>query len=222
MKHRLVGLVVVMLLIGSACGSSSEPSADGGDNTVGSVQDQEASPASGVSDAGSTEDAPEDSSGAEATDTGSDSEALAEGDSFDRDSFVLCPVIEEHKDELAAIVGFEVDPERGVETFSRECNIRGSEPGDFARVQLVPNFTPSIAVHVEGYEGSPTAAPELGDEAVFVESGVQPHVVFLLGDLIIDVDAEVIDYETGMTAPSREVMTAYALRVRELLAAANA
>lgn len=222
MKRQYFGFVVVMLLVGSACAGSSDPATEGGDDSGGSVQDQAVSPASGVSDSGPTQDAPEGSSGADVTDTGSDSKASAEGGSFDRDSFVLCRVLEEHKDELAAIVGFEADPERGVETFSDECNIRGSEPGNFARVQLVPNFTPSILFHIEGYEGLKMPAPELGAEAVSIENDFQPDVVLLLGDFIIDVDAEVIDYETGLTAPPSDAMIAYAARVRDLLTEANA
>jgi hypothetical protein len=50
---------------------------------------------------------------------------------------------------------------------------------------------------------------------VFIEGQIQPHVVFSMGSLIIDVDAENID------KPSRETMIELATRVREILTAAN-
>lgn len=133
---------------------------------------------------------------------------------YNRESFVLCPVIEEHKNELASIVGFTADSDRSVETFRFECNIHG-ESGSLVKVQLAPAFTSSIAMHASGYEDPSSAAPELGNDALYVDAPMQPHVIFHMGDLIIDVGAEALD------APNRATMIELAERVRDLLTEAN-
>lgn len=131
-----------------------------------------------------------------------------------RDSFILCPALEQHRDELASIIGFEQDAERAIDGFGSECNIRGDH-GAFIRVALAPSYARSISMHVGGYDSEPSPAPELGHDAVFIANGIQPHVVFPMSSLIIDVDSESIQ------TPSRETMIELALRVREILTAAN-
>ena len=145
--------------------------------------------------------------------------------SLDRDTFILCPVIADHAGELAAIVGLDMDPERGVEeTSANECNIMGANPGDFARVERGSSFDGTVDGYVAGFQGDEiikTRAMELGRTAVYVTDGYQPHVVFKLGErLIIDVTARV--EKPDMTAdPGYEAMIAFAGRVRELLVEAN-
>lgn len=189
MSRKAWGLIVAMALVVAACSGNGDAA-----DQVGSVADTTA---------------------ADVDPTGT---ASAGGASLDRDSFVLCPAIEEHMDELAAIVGFEVDPEQlGVEAFFGECMINGVEGGDFARVQLArgPESTP--AMYREKYEAPASSAPELGDEAVFIDDWNQPRVLFLLGGLIIDVDAALL-YEGP---PSRDTMIAFAQRVAEILMEEN-
>ncbi len=134
---------------------------------------------------------------------------------FDRKTFVLCPVLEEHKSELASIVGFEADPDRQVATFQFECNIHGTDSG-FVKVEIAPAIESSIAMRVTGYEDPVSAAPELGHDALYIDAGMQPHVVFSIRNLIIDVGAE-----DSLQPPSRATMVKLASRVRDLLLEAN-
>jgi hypothetical protein len=78
-----------------------------------------------------------------------------------------------------------------------------------------PALVPSVAMHVGSYEGEVSPVPELGDDARFIAVAGQPHVLFSLGRLIVDVDA------SHEPTPSREAMVALAKRVREILVAAN-
>jgi len=134
---------------------------------------------------------------------------------FDRQSFVLCEAFEPHREELASIVGFEQDADRSLSVLRSECVVRG-EDGAFARVSLLPAIVRSVAMQVGSYDGEATPAPELGDDAMFVEGTTgQPHVIFAMGPLFIDVDAENIE------TPSRETMIELAVRVREILTEAN-
>jgi hypothetical protein len=132
---------------------------------------------------------------------------------YTRDSFVLCPALEDHREELASIVGFEQDPERGLSGPGSECIVHGEY--SFARVTLLPAFTRSIAMHAQGFDAEASAAPELGADALFIDGALQPHVVFSMGELFIDVDAENIE------KPSRQTMIELATRVREILREAN-
>ena len=151
----------------------------------------------------------------------SESEPTVSGDAsdagsgeFTRESFVLCPALEDHRDELASIVGFEQDPDRDLSVLGSECSIHG-DFGAFARVSLAPAIQQSVAMHVRGFDAEAQPAPELGPDAVFVDVNLQPHVVFSMGPLIIDVDA------SNVETPSRETMIELALRVREILTEAN-
>lgn len=138
-----------------------------------------------------------------------------ESGGFTRDSFILCPALEDHQEELAGIVGFERDAERGLQVLGNECIVRGEDAG-FARVTLVPAFTRrSIQMYIGGFDAETSPAAELGPDALFVHSNLQPHVVFPMGELIIDVEAE------NLEAPSRETMIELARRVREILTEAN-
>lgn len=140
--------------------------------------------------------------------------AAESGRKFDRDSFVLCPALESHRDELAEIVGFEQDAGRPIGMSESECSIEG-EFGAFARVVLVPAFEPSIEFHVSGMDAEASSLPQLGQNAVFVDVNLQPHVVFSMGSLIIDVDA------SNVETPSRGTMIELASRVREILRNTN-
>ncbi|HKK07618.1 MAG TPA: hypothetical protein VKA44_01900 [Gemmatimonadota bacterium] len=127
---------------------------------------------------------------------------------------MLCPALEEHRAELASMVGLEADPDRPVAVSRSECIVRGTD-GGFVRVSLAPAATPSIALHVEGYDSPVSPAPGLGSDAVFVDVSGQPHVVFRLGSLILDVDAE------SSPAPDRESMLSLGAAVKGILADAN-
>lgn len=143
----------------------------------------------------------------------SDASATAAGE-YSRESFVLCPAFEPYREELASIVGFEQDPERDLSVLSGECIVHGADAG-FARVTLAPAVMPSVSMYVEGFDAPVGPAPELGPEARFVDAPLQPHVVFTMGRLILDVDAENIE------TPSRDTMIELATRVREILVQAN-
>lgn len=147
------------------------------------------------------------------TDTVTDTSAADRGE-FDRASFVFCPALEDHRAELASIVGFEQDGDRPISAFSGECALYGDH-GAFVRVSRAPSVEPSIAFHVSGLEADVSSAPQLGPDAVFVDDRRQPHVVFSIGPLIIDVDAKNVE------TPSRETMIQLASRVREILVEAN-
>lgn len=140
--------------------------------------------------------------------------SAADPGEFDRASFVFCPALEGHREELASIIGFEQDAERPISAFSGECVLYGDH-GAFVRVSRAPTVEPSIAFHVSGFEAELSPVPELGPDAVFVDDGRQPHVVFSIGPLIIDVDARNVE------TPSRETMMQLASRVREILIEAN-
>lgn len=148
------------------------------------------------------------------SDAGEEDSRAADPGEFDRASFVFCPALEDHREELASIIGFEQDAERPISAFSGECALYGDH-GAFVRVSRAPTVEPSIAFHVSGFEAEVSPAPELGPEAVFVDDGSQPRVVFSIGPLIIDVDA--MNVET----PSRETMIQLASRVREIFIEAN-
>ena len=135
-------------------------------------------------------------------------------DQYSRASFVLCEPIEEHRQELAGIVGIEPDLERAVQGSGARCVVHGTDRG-FMSIEIAPAVTPSIAVHAEGYEGTKTPVPSLGASAVFVDASLQPHVIFELGNLILDVGAE------SSEAPGRDAMVQLATRVRAILVAAN-
>lgn len=147
------------------------------------------------------------------TDTATDTSAADRGE-FDRASFVFCPALEDHREELASIIGFEQDAERPISAFSGECALYGDH-GAFVRVSRAPSVEPSVAFHVSGFEADVSPAPQLGPDAVFVDDRRQPHVVFSIGPLIIDVDAKNVE------TPSRETMIELASRVREILVEAN-
>jgi len=97
---------------------------------------------------------------------------------------------------------------------SSECIVHGKDFA-FARVTLLPAMVPSIAMHVESFDTEASPAPELGEDAMFVDGALQPHVVFSIGGLFLDVDAENVE------TPSRETMIELALRVRDILTEAN-
>jgi hypothetical protein len=161
-------------------------------------------------DGSSQEAAPSRESASQASEHGSGGTAVA----FTRQSFVLCPALEDHREELASIVGFEQDPERGLSVMSSECIVHGKDFA-FARVTLLPAMVPSIAMHVESFDTEASPAPELGEDAMFVDGALQPHVVFSIGGLFLDVDAENVE------TPSRETMIELALRIRDILTEAN-
>lgn len=132
----------------------------------------------------------------------------------ERASFVLCDAFQPvHYEEFAAIVGFEVDESGSL--LRSECIVKGSRIA-FARVKLQPTLVQSAeALATQSYDGEASPAPELGDGAWYVADGLQPHVIFPMGKMILDVDAENED------TPSRETMIKLALRVREILQEAN-
>jgi len=132
---------------------------------------------------------------------------------FKRESFVLCPALEGHREELAAIVGFKPDSKRPLAVIRSECIVNSMRVG-FARVTLV-SAGMTLGMHVKGFDAAASPAPELGPEAMFVDGKLQPHVVFAMGPLVIDVDAE------NLQTPSRETMIRLATRVRDILAEAN-
>jgi len=134
--------------------------------------------------------------------------------SYERTSFVLCPALEAHRAELATIVGFEQDADRGMAGLGAECFVRGRR-GNYLRVSLAPAMARSVSMAASSYEGEVTPVPALGNEARFVASGRQPHVLFPMGSLIVDITAE------NDATPTRETMVELALRVRELLVEAN-
>ena len=83
-----------------------------------------------------------------------------------------------------------------------------------ARVtRVTPGLT--VAMRAQSVDAPASPAPELGPDAMFVAGKLQPHVVFAMGPVVIDVDAENIE------TPSRETMITLATRVRDILAAAN-
>jgi hypothetical protein len=144
----------------------------------------------------------------------SESSSPSGSDRYERASFVLCAALEAHRAELAAIVGFEErDPARPIQGVGRQCFIRGEY--SHVSIELAPAVYRSILMQGGGYDADTSPASELGDHAIFVDAQSQPHVVFPLGDLFIDVGAEATD------KPTRETMIELAMRVRELLVAAN-
>lgn len=138
----------------------------------------------------------------------------AGGGEYSRESFVLCEAIEGHREELAGIVGFEPDLEREIQGVGAQCSVRGTDFG-FVSLEVPPAIMSSIAMYARGFDGETNPVPALGEDAVFVDAGLQPHIVFELGGLIIDVGAE-----AGGT-PSRETMIDLATRIRDLLVEAN-
>ncbi|MEN8039938.1 MAG: hypothetical protein ABFR95_00360 [Actinomycetota bacterium] len=207
--RRGVVLALVGAMVVTACGGVDDSAAD---VDTGAQNNSETSVTTG-SDTDDTDTTIDDAVASDDGDVVSESTA---GEAFDWDSFVLCPVIEEHKGELAAILGFEIDPERAVETFTRECNIQALNGYDFARVELGFKAMPSVEFKARGYEDPASPEPALGNEAVYIDASDQPHLIFLVGGLIVDVGARVEE----MASP-RDTLIAYALRVRELLTEAN-
>ena len=144
----------------------------------------------------------------------SESSRASGSERYERASFVLCPALEAHRAELAAIVGFEErDPARPIEGVGRQCFIRGEY--SHVSIELAPAVYRSILMQGGAYDADTSPAPELGNHALFIDALRQPHVVFPLGDLFINVGAEASE------KPTRETMIQLATRVRELLVAAN-
>lgn len=136
---------------------------------------------------------------------------------YDRKSFVLCPALESHREELAAIVGFEQDSDRALSmsATSRKCSIRG-KGGDYIGVEIPPAMISSIERHAtESFGGTASPAPELGDDAMYVDNISKPRVIFSMGPILIDVHA---DYTI---TPDRKTMVALGTRVRDILGEAN-
>ena len=99
----------------------------------------------------------------------SESSGPSVNDHNGRASFVLCPALEAHRGELAGIVGFEErDPARPIEGVGRQCFIRGEY--SHISIELAPAVYRSILMQVGGYDAQTSPAPELGDDAVFVDA----------------------------------------------------
>ena len=64
--------------------------------------------------------------------------------------------------------------------------------------------------------GTASPAPEVGDDAMYVETISQPHVIFSTWPILIDVFAE--NYEN---TPDKNTMISLATRVQEILIEAN-
>lgn len=143
-----------------------------------------------------------------------DAPSAGRSSGYDRKTFVLCPAFENYRDELAAIVGFTQNPERGLSAGGSKCAIRG-KGGDFIGVAMLPAMVNSIEQYVEAFDAPASPVPELGDDAMYGGSVSQPHVVFRMDPLIIAVNAENVE------TPSRETMITLATRVREILTGAN-
>lgn len=134
--------------------------------------------------------------------------------SYDRKSFVLCPALESHRDELAAIVGFEQNSERALSmsASSRQCFVRGKD-GGFIGIEILPAIVSSIEAYAdESFDATATEAPEIGPDAMYVEHVSQPRMIFSMGSLLIDVYAEYY-----AKTPDRDTMVALAARVRDFL-----
>lgn len=138
------------------------------------------------------------------------------GDVVARGDYVLCPAIEGIADDLAARVGFQRDPERSIAGIGAECFVRAMDFG-WIRVAIPPAMIRTIGMQAEGYESPSSPAPELGENAVFVNAQLQPHVIFELLGQIIDVGVE----HAGTGAPDRATVIAVAEMVRDALRGAN-
>ncbi len=207
---KRIALIAATALVAAACGGSS--------GTAGSPPSTPPATTAAAGDAGAP--------GTTATGaTGGSPAGVPGGEvSLDAGTFVLCPVITANADELAAIVGMTIDPERGTEeTSSNECNIRGLE-ASFVRVQIGSSFDGTVEPYVESIDSDGlivSKAIEVSRDAVYATDGYQPHVVFSLGDrLVIDVNAEVEQPDLARD-PGYDPMIALATRVRELLIEAN-
>lgn len=135
-----------------------------------------------------------------------------------RQFFILCPALENHRDELASLVGFKQDPKKALSmsASSRECVVRGAD-GSFIGVSMPPAFIKSVEQHAtQSYDGTASPAPEVGNDAMFVDRISQPHLIFTVGPTMIDVYAE-----HDATPPKRATMVTLATRVRDILVDAN-
>ena len=87
----------------------------------------------------------------------------------------------------------------------------------YVNVNLVPAFIKSTEQHAnKSFEGTASPVPEVGDDAMYVETISQPHVIFSTGPILIDVFAE--NYESP---PDKNTMISLATRVQEILIEAN-
>lgn len=98
---------------------------------------------------------------------------------------------------------------------SRQCFIRGNGR-DFIGVEMPPAIINSVQRRAtESFDGTASPAPEVGDDAMYVEDISQPRVIFSMGSILIDVQAEYTK------TPDRNTMVTLASRVRDILAEAN-
>ena len=204
---RSAALVVALALLAAACGSNS------GEVAVDSAP----TPTSAITTVADSAAPGSDPGDATASGTGPVS--------LDASSFELCPVIIDHGAELAAMIGLELDPERGVEeTFASECNFIGAEPGDFARIEIGSSFDGTVDGYIQTIDSEDliiSKVVELSPEARYATDGFEPRVVFSLGDrLVISVSARVLRLDQT-TAVDYGTMVSFAARVRELLTEAN-
>ncbi len=133
-----------------------------------------------------------------------------------RADFVLCPAIESIAADLAGIVGFQLDEDRGVQAMVGECFVRGEE-SEFVSVALAPAIMSSVGMQASGYEGSQAAVPAFGEDAVMIRDPVQPHLIFELLGQIIDVGVE----GPAGTTPDTGTVIRVATAARDALLAAN-
>ncbi|HKJ15818.1 MAG TPA: hypothetical protein VJ984_00530 [Xanthomonadales bacterium] len=131
-----------------------------------------------------------------------------------RQSIVLCEALKGHRQELASIVGFQAEMDRSIAGVGSECFVRG-KGGDFIRVAIPPAIVRSTSMYAEHFEGTSNPLPELGEEAYHLDDGSKPHVIFMIGEVIIDVEVDYIE------TPDQDAVVKLALRVRELLQDAN-
>lgn len=92
--------------------------------------------------------------------------------------------------------------------------IRGTS-AEQIQIEVAPAFNRSIEMVADGYDGKKSPAEGLGPDALFVDVALQPHVVFAMGPLFLNIG---IDNSRGT---SRETTLKVAVRIRELLSTAN-
>lgn len=77
-----------------------------------------------------------------------DAVTAGESSGYDRKTFVLCPAFENYREELASIVGFTQNLDRGLSAGGMKCAVRG-KGGDFIGIEVLPAMINSIEPYAE-------------------------------------------------------------------------
>ncbi len=188
-----IAILIVSAIAVSACGN--DPSAVGNQATM--------------TDSAVQADASADSRSQATSSAGSGSE-------HSRNDFVLCPALDEYREELGALVGIPQNTDPIKDTAGRfMCILHGVEQGDQLTVEVMPAFLTVNQLQPDNFDAPASRVPELGEHGWYVSDDYLRRTYFTMGSLILTVEA------VSTPRPDKSQMVAVSKRVNDILAEAN-